>query len=153
MTVNKTEMHLYQKIAIEAYGPFPIQCRCGELIHELSLKDGVVHHKNLNRHDHNASNLEIMHHTCHTRLHRSIPHSDEARKKISNTMKGRVKTQEHQAKITASLQNRIFTDEWRQNISKATQKQGECSCGKIGRRTVISRHANKEGHTWSKIVE
>jgi hypothetical protein len=44
---------------------------------------------------------------------------EDVKKRIANTLKGRVITEEHQAKITAALLGRVFSEEHRENLSKA----------------------------------
>ena len=47
-------------------------------------------------------------------------HTEEAKKKISETHKGKKRSEETRRKISKSLKGRIFTEEWKRKLSKAT---------------------------------
>lgn len=48
-----------------------------------------------------------------------VPMSEDAKRRIANTLKGRVITVEHRAKITMSLTGRKFSDKHKESLSKA----------------------------------
>ena len=162
---------LYHKVALDTYGPFPVTCRCGGLIHKFSSEDGCVHHKDEDPYNNTPENLEIIHHACHTSHHKTgFHHTEETKTRISDTMKDREFTDEHRANLSKALVGRQFTDEWRTNISKSAKGrvlsaetrakmsaahrprlEGKCSCGMVNVRGAVARHAKAAGHTWERL--
>ena len=77
--------------------------------------------------------------------------SEEIRKKMSDTRRGRKLSEEHRLAISAALRGREFTDEWKQKIRDAKANVSEETCQKIskahkGRKhTVESRENMSQG--------
>lgn len=149
--------HTYQAIALEAYGPLPVACRCGNLVYEFSRTDGVVHHKDEDPFNNAPENLEIMCKSCHGSIHNAgkvltDEHKAKLRKpkpdgfgdKVRAHTTGRPKTTEELQKISNTLKGRRVG---------AALLRAKCSCGKEGGRGPIARHAKLlgEGHEWSPL--
>lgn len=162
----------YHRIALKAYGPLPVVCRCGELVRKLSDNDGVVHHKDENVDNNDPSNLEIMHHGCHSSYHHTgrqpsaetrakmsmsatgRPMSPEARAKMSVSRTGHSVSEETRRKIGDANRGRKMSDEQRALLSE--QRRGkihgsaaiivECECGKRTTQLAMGMHTKHSGH-------
>lgn len=141
---SPTAFHLEARVVV---GDGPWACTyCGELVVKLGLgaRDGQVHHR---VYDNERESLDVLHHDCHVKLHRAgkpgnrlgVPHSDETRRRISATLKGRPAghgyTPEVMAKIAAARRGKPHVE-----------PQRVCECGKACHADPMRRHTNASGH-------
>ena len=146
---------------IAANGEGPWNCSsCGEEILKIGKRsrDGAIHHKNENKHDNRAENLEMHHFGCHRRLHTLGTQNPSARPevaaKISASLIGHEVTDETRAKIGAANKGnkyclgRIVSDETKQLMKESIKKQriATCECGKSSRPGSMAGHFKATGH-------
>lgn len=119
----------YFKVYHEHFGDAPWPCEyCGEVIekHGKDKRDGVIHHRDNDEMNDDHTNLVMLHHDCHMRLH----------------MVGVQKSSEHAAKVNAANRGQHRTDDARERMRDAQlSARATCNhCGKTSSKTGIARH-------------
>lgn len=94
----------------------------------------------------------VLNQYCNERFHRSGPVSDEVRRKISKTKKGKHQSEEHKKNMSESLKGRHLSEEHKRRISEA--KKGRQWAEEHRRKAIegIRRHlAGKKKNNWLSI--
>lgn len=129
-TVPSSRRITYREVffAHNGFGPY-VCAHCTRAVHPEDL---VVHHADHDRSNSSPVNLLAMHEPCHMQHHQDVigPRPKEACAKISETMRGRPKSDEH-----------------RRHLKEANKTRVVCECGYVTARATASRHQRATGHS------
>jgi hypothetical protein len=122
---------IYTQVFLEKNPPPPWTCEeCGEAIDELghASLQGVIHHRDEDFTNNDPSNLVVLHHRCHLRLH----------------LAGVPKTREHADKVNAANRGQKRSDETKALQRAQASRRGICDvCGYESSITWVTRHKKK----------
>lgn len=156
------QVYRYHAIFISHNGELPHPCAyCHEPVTALSTQFdrsqgrgssadvGIIHHKDENPHNNEPSNLEIMHHECHSKHHTSGQpaahgYTPEIRAKISRSLLGVERSLEMRAKISMTMRGHA-------PANRVATLLGRCECGMHSNRGAIALHAKRRGHAWTRV--
>lgn len=102
----------------------------------LHHKDPTLRHNNIERYiQWNDEDLEVMNVAEHTRLHHlHSKHSEETKKKISNSNKGKkrqyCRTEEYRKKMSLAQKEHLVSEETRKKISEGHKGKHSCAKGR-----------------------